>query len=288
MTTTFHRWAAGWLGGMLTVLSPWAAAVVGVPESGLVSGAIAAQEEALLADDLRFDGGLASVGSLVTSNFEGRAQTAFGVNHAYAAADGGSVPEGPRVASVSAWFDKVVVTASDGASGAFSLPVSVTLSADIEGSGFAELRYGLFALAQQDVDKIQQLALNAGELLASLTNGGSPAAFGLPDGTVYYNEFGTEDFPEGGPAKTLNGTLQGQYGEAFYVVSVLNPFVIGNGFVDASHTATFRIDAPAGIVVASSSGTAYVQAVPEPRTVALCLAGLIVVGLASIRARHRG
>lgn len=275
--------AAWFLGGSLVAASPFAVAIVAPStDSGLFSGAIADAGNPELEIDFRLDNTLAAVGSLGEVGYGATARTDFGVNRAFAQVVGGDPFEGPFVGAVSVWADKFTVTDPGGASGAFSAQVSVTVSGTLSGADYAEGGYALFALTQQQA---QDILNGGGEFLYD------QFIFGLPNDPAYGSPIIIEErFSDESPVSgtfVLTGTVHGTYGEAFYLVSVLNVYAEEDGLIDASNSAVFGISVPTGTSLATDSTTVYAQAVPEPETTALLLAGLAFVAVIASRQRQR-
>ncbi|MFO1322360.1 MAG: PEP-CTERM sorting domain-containing protein [Burkholderiales bacterium] len=278
----FRSTTAAVFGGALFTLSSLASAVTVAPgtEHGLLSGAIGVVLDASPVIDLKLDDTEATVGAIGELGYLARARTEYGVNHGYAQVVDGSAADGPAVGALSVWADKFVVSGPGGATGAFAAPVSVTISGTLGAADYADGGYALYSLTEAQAQAI----LNGGEEFVF-----DQFVYGLPTdpayGTPVITDFRSSETSPGSDGFVLTGTVQGNYGEAFYLVSVLNLYAEQNGLVDASNSAVFGITAPVGASLATSSGTLYTAAVPEPGTYALVLAGLVFVATTAARRR---
>jgi len=85
------------------------------------------------------------------------------------------------------------------------------------------------------------------------------------------------------PPSVLTGNFTYQSGVPVYLVAGLVTFAEQSGSASFLTTAQFGISAPAGSVLSTASGFTYAQAVPEPATWGMLLAGLSLLGVVVVR-----
>lgn len=266
--------------------------------------------------------------TISNSGYNAFSSTTLGSNHAYASYNG-SVPR-DFVIGGSSWFDQVTITGGTGP-GTANVTVQVNGTAAVGAAGgYFGYQLGtrtthpytidspitgvIFLLPSpyQDPFSISPVVEHSIEFLpfanptpTILPCGGIPsidhtdACLGAP---LYDQTLGTGDHSI---SLTLTGTIQFNYGEAFYLIGKMSA-VTGEGFasftvfgdpmpepdgtgattLDFSNSANLvNIALPEGASASFASGTAYnVTAVPEPGEWAMLLAGL---GLVGWRARRR-
>jgi hypothetical protein len=276
---TLSRPLAACFGAALLATSPLASAVMAIPQSALFSGALVDLDgglEPVLGMDFKYDTSVAEVIG-AELGYHSKAASDYGINKAYSKVTGGSFTNGPFTGAVSAWADSFTVT---GGSGTFTADVSVTLSGQFGPGAYAEAAYGLFAISSEMYGEI----LNGGdEFVFDLMVTGLPMGSGFQEIILLGTSSDDGDSEPG--SFTAMGQVQGTYGEAFYLLSVLGTYAEEDGEIDMFNTAVFGILGPAGSDVLTGSGTPYAPAVPEPETYALCAVGLALVYAA--RRRHR-
>lgn len=174
-------------------------------------------------------------------------------------------PGGPGVASVSASITGEFGPKPDpsyGGGGAYYLFVATS---DQISSLFSKPFE--FLVHTYDLDKFSALYLEQNVLKPGYTDPGDS----LPPGSLF-----------GG---TLTGNISFNYGEPFYIVSVLAGYANDFGVLNAFNSANFGVSAPAGAVISTLSGNIYPAAVvPVPSASIMFATGLVVLSSAI---RHR-
>lgn len=278
----------GWMGivlGSLAAGTPAVTAAAVLPESVLFSAAAADafnaefEEFDLLGFDHVVGEGTAAVGSLAAVGYEARASTSYGVNRAYAAVRDGDFFDGPFAYSLSAWADRFVVT---GGTGEFLAPVSLSLESTVAAEDYSEAVVVVLKVPEANFQALLSVADDPefiydsvvyGDIDPSLLDGAEPVL------ALYHS---SDDTP-GNNAEVTTDFITGQYGEAFYLVTVLAAYAEMDGEVDAMHTAIFGLTAPGGGAIGTGSGVTYAAAVPEADSVVLFSAGLGLLVLARRR-----
>lgn len=268
---TLSRPLAICLGAALLVTSPFATAVVAIPQSALFSGALVDLDggsEPRVDFDFQYDTTVAQVIS-AELGYHAKAASDYGINKAYSKVQGGNALFGPFAGALSAWADSFTVT---GGSGAFTADVSVTLSGQFGPNAYSEASYGLVA-----VSSALYGAMLAGgdEFIFELLFNGPPTGAGIQEVILWGAS--TDDGDSTPGSFTATGQVQGTYGETFYLLSVLATYAEEDGEIDMFSTAVFGISGPSGSDMLTGSGTPYAAAVPEPGTYAMCAVGLALL-----------
>lgn len=234
-----------------------------------------------------------SVASAAISSGNAKAQTTLGVNRIavdnYAKVDDEGLRStsvgGPFAVGVSVWVDQFTILGSGG-SGIASVSASVTgefgpkPAPSYGGAG----GYYLFVATS---NQISSLLSKPFEFLVSTDVCGF-SALCLEQNVLKpgYTDPG-ESLPQGSQfGRMLTGNLSFNYGEPFYLVSILGGFANDYGVLNAFNSAHFGISAPTDAVISTLSGNTYAAAVPEPNAGTMVAAGLVVLG-AAIRYRRK-
>ena len=231
-----------------------------------------------------------AVASATIPTSAAQAQTLYGVNRVGVANNAAVDDEtlrtysigGPFAAAISIWSDQITIT---GGTGAGTATVSTHLTGQF-GPGYGSAgNYYLFVATADDLAALQTAPLPylASHDLAPVSVLSLEQNV-LKPGTYDPGESLAPGSPFGG---TLTGTLDFQYGESFYLVSLLAGYANDFGSLDAMHSAVFGITPSAGDQLVSASGAHYLAAVPEPQTWALLAAGLICLVWVYRRAQRR-
>lgn len=279
------RWIPLALAGLIASMPAVTAAAL-MPQSTLFSAAAAdgfdpeLEDYSVLGFDYVVGEGTAAVGGLEAVGHEARASTSYGVNRVYAAVRDGDFFDGPFAYSISVWADRFLIT---GGTGEFSAPVSLTLESTVSPSSYSEALAVVLKVPESDFQALLAVAGDEEFIYDSVVYGdidpsllaGAELALGL-----YHNSVDTP----GNNAEVATDFITGQYGEAFYLVTVLAAYAEVDGEVDAMHTAFFGLSAPdAGSIIGTGSGAIYAAAVPEADSIALFSAGLALLVLARRR-----
>lgn len=221
-----------------------------------------------------------AVANASTTKGTSKAQSDYGVNRvdvaSFAPVDNEDLRRtsigGPFADAYSIWVDRFVV---QGGTGTGSLSVSAIVSGRFgnQAGGF-----GFYDLVQVDTGNASTDALAVAEFLRDETTANTALVkyvLALSQ-EVPAPGFGSdvEVVAPGGPfGGVLSGNITFTYGRPFYLISLLGASANDFGSLSAFNSAHFGISAPAGALLTSDAGVSYAAAVPEPATLAMTLAG---------------
>ena len=234
-----------------------------------------------------------SVATAAISSGDAKAQTTLGVNRI--AVDSNAIVDdeglrsesvgGPFAVGVSVWIDQFTILGSGG-SGIASVSASVTGEFGPK-PGPSYGGQGGYYLFVATSNQIASLFSKPFEFLVS-TDVCELSALCLEQNVLKpgTNDPG-ESVREGSPfGRMLKGNVSFNYGEPFYMVSLLAGAANDYGVLNAFNSAKFGISAPTDAVMTTLSGNTYAAAVPEPTASAMSTAGLVLMG-AAMRYRRK-